>query len=668
MTREEARRRIEELRREIIRHNYLYYVLAKPEISDYEYDMLVKELEKLEREFPEFITPDSPTQRVGAFPEQPTFEVVVHDPRMYSLDNVYSFEELKEWVDRIKKTIGFIPEFSCELKIDGVGVSVIYENGVLVRAITRGDGYRGEDITPNAKTIRELPLRLSSDSPPRYLDIRGEVYMRIEDFQRMNEERREQGLDTFANPRNATAGSLKLLDPKEVSKRNLHFFCHSFGRVEGRKYHSQWEFLDDVSSMMVPVEPNRRLCRSLEEIKDFYDEVLKYREKFYYEIDGIVVKVNDFTLQERLGYTAKSPRWAIAFKFPARQAITRIVSVDFQVGRTGVITPVGNLEPVECGGVIISRSTLHNFDEIKRLDVRVGDWVVVERAGDVIPHIVKVLPERRNGSEVPIHPPTVCPICGGKVVKLPDEVAYRCVNRSCPAQLKAAILHWGSKLAMDIEGLGIAVVDALVKRGMVHSVADLYRLTLADLLRLPLFKEKKAKNLLKAIEASKDRDLSRVIYGLGIRYVGEKLSQTLAERFESLDELAKADFSRLVAIPDVGYKVATSIVNFFTDEHNLKLIEDLKNLGVNIKKKQRPLSSLPLQGKVFVFTGELEHFTRSQAKAKVQELGGKTTDSVSRNVDYVVVGKNPGSKYDKAKKLGLRIIGEEEFLRLIESS
>ncbi len=663
MTREEAKRRIEELRREINRHNYLYYVLAKPEISDYEYDMLLKELERLERQFPEFITPDSPTQRVGALPEKPTFAVVEHDPRMYSLDNVYSYEEFKEWVARIEKALGFVPEFSCELKIDGVGISIIYENGRFVRAVTRGDGYRGEDVTPNARTIKELPLRLQTDNPPQYLDIRGEVYMRREDFQRMNQERMEQGLDTFANPRNATAGSLKLLDPREVAKRNLHFFCHSFGRAVGRDYRSQWEFLDDVSSMLIPVEPNRRLCKSVEEVKAFYDEVLAYRERFIYEIDGIVVKVNDFSLQEKLGYTAKAPRWAIAFKFPARQAITRILSVDFQVGRTGVITPVANLEPVECGGVVISRSTLHNFDEIKRLDVRIGDWVVVERAGDVIPHIVKVLVDRRTGEEIPIEPPQSCPVCGGKVVKLPDEVAYRCVNRSCPAQLKAAILHWGSKLAMDIEGLGTAVVEELVKRDMVKSVADLYKLTLADLLRLPLFGEKKAKKLLKAIEESKNRDLSRVIYGLGIRYVGEKLSQVLAERFESLDDLAKADFNQLVAIPDVGYKVATSIVNFFNDEHNIKLIEELKAVGVNTKRKDK--SSLPLYGKTFVFTGELEHFTRSQAKAKVQELGGKTTDSVSRNVDYVVVGKNPGSKYERAKQLGLKIINEEEFLRLI---
>ncbi len=663
MTKEEARRRIEFLRKEINRHNYLYYVLARPEISDYEYDQLLRELKRLEEQFPEFASPDSPTQRVGALPEKPTFAVVEHDPRMYSLDNVYSYEEFKEWCGRLEKALGKLPQLVCELKIDGVGVSVIYENGRLVRGITRGDGYRGEDITPNIKTIKELPLSLPEDKAPAYLDIRGEVYMRKADFQKMNQERLEQGLETFANPRNATAGSLKLLDPKEVARRNLHFFCHSYGRVEPPKYENHWEFLSAMAEMFIPVEPNRRLCNSVEEVKAFYDEVLEVREKFLYEIDGIVVKVNDFALQEKLGYTAKAPRWAIAFKFPARQAITRIISVDYQVGRTGVITPVANLEPVECGGVVISRSTLHNFDEVQRLGVKIGDWVVVERAGDVIPHIVKVLPEKRTGQEKDIVPPKTCPVCGGKVVKLPDEVAYRCVNRSCPAQLKASILHWGSKLAMDIEGLGEAVVDGLLKRGLVKSVADLYRLTLSDLLKLPLFKEKKATNLLRAIEASKDRDLYRVIYGLGIRYVGEKLSQVLAERFSSLDELAQAEYSQLVAIPEVGDKVATSIVNFFNDEHNRRLIEDLKAVGVNTVRKKR--ENLPLAGKTFVFTGELERFTRSQAKAKVQELGGKTTDSVSRNVDYVVVGKNPGSKYDKAKKLGLTIIDEKEFLALI---
>ncbi len=663
MTKQEAKQRIEQLREKVNRHNYLYYVLAKPEISDYEYDMLLKELQRLEKEFPEFITPDSPTQRVGALPERPTFEVFEHNPRMYSLDNVYSFDEFKEWVDRIEKIVGFIPEFSCELKIDGVGISIIYENGVFVRAVTRGDGYRGEDITPNAKTIRELPLRLKTDNPPIYLDIRGEVYIRREDFQKMNQERLDQGQDAFANPRNATAGSLKLLDAREVAKRNLHFFCHSFGRVVGREYRSQWEFLDDVSSMLVPVEPNRRPCKSIEEVKAFYEEILANRDRFLYEIDGIVVKVNNFALQERLGYTAKFPRWAIAFKFPARRAVTQILSVDLQVGRTGIITPVANLNPVECAGVIISRSTLHNFDEVKRLGVRIGDWVVVERAGDVIPHIVEVLTDRRDGKEVEIEPPCICPVCGGKVVKLPDEVAYRCINRSCPAQLKAAILHWGSKSAMDIEGLGTSVVDALTNRGMVHSVADLYKLTLSDLLKLPLFKEKKATNLLRAIEESKNRDLSRVIYGLGIRYVGEKLSQVLAERFNSLDELANADWQELVSIPDVGEKVSTSIVNFFRDEHNIKLMEELKSVGVNTERKDK--SFLPLSGKTFVFTGELERFSRSQAKAKVQDLGGKTVDSVSRKVDYVVVGKNPGSKYEKAKKLGLTIIDESVFLRLI---
>ncbi len=661
MTRQEAQKRIEFLRREIRRHNYLYYVLAKPEISDYEYDKLLRELQELENQWPEFVDPTSPTQQVGALGESSSFEIVEHNPRMYSLDNIYSFEEFLSWAERLEKNLGQLPELVCEVKIDGVGVSIIYEKSKLVRAVTRGDGYRGEDITVNIRTIKELPLFLDKDID--FLDIRGEVYMRKEDFQWLNRLREEDGLEAFANPRNATAGSLKLLDSREVAKRRLHFFCHSFGRSSPLSYRTQWEFLDAMSSLFIPIEPHRRLCRTAEQVREFYQEILNQRQNLPYDIDGIVIKVNDFELQQRLGFTAKSPRWAIAFKFPASQAVTQVVSVDFQVGRTGVITPVANLEPVECGGVVISRSTLHNFDEVRRLDVHIRDWVVVERAGDVIPHIVKVLVDRRKGDEEPIVPPQVCPVCGGKVVRLPDEVAYRCINRSCPAQLKAAILHWGAKLAMDIDGLGEVVVEELLKRNLVKSIADLYKLRLADLLRLPLFKEKKAKNLLAAIEQSKHRDLSRLIYGLGIRYVGEKIAQILADEFPSLDELARAGYNRLISIPEIGEKVAKSIVDFFNDEHNQKLIKELKALGVNTSRKKR--ENLPLYGKVFVFTGQLERFTRSQAKAKVQELGGRTTDNVSRSVDFVVVGKDPGSKYEKAKKLELNIITEQDFLKLI---
>ncbi len=664
MDKSKIRKRIEDLRRQIQRHNYLYYVEAKPQISDFEYDKLLRELSRLERQYPEFDSPDSPTKKVGAFPERSSFAVVRHNPRMYSLDNVYSYEEFLEWAARLEKALGFLPEMVCELKIDGVGISVIYERGSLLRAITRGNGIEGEDITANVRTIRELPLSLTGKAVPEYLDVRGEVYMRRQDLERINTRRQEEGLDVFANTRNAAAGSLKLLDPKEVSRRNLHFFAHSFGRLEPLLCSSHSEFMDLMASLFVPVEPNRRKCDRLEDVRDFYENALSIRDSLPYDIDGVVVKVDDFSIQEKLGFTAKSPRWAIAFKFPAHQALTKLLSVSFQVGRTGVITPVANLEPVECGGVVISRSTLHNFDEIERLGIRLGDWVVVERAGDVIPHIVKVLVEQRTGKEKPIEVPSLCPVCGSRVVRLEGEVAYRCVNRSCPAQIRAALLFWASKPAMDIEGFGEAVVDALLERGKLKTVADIYRLTKEDLLSLPLFKEKRANNLLNAIEKSKGRDLNRFIYALGIRYVGEKISYVLAERFLDIDALIRANFEELISIPDIGEKVAGSIIAFFSDRHNLQLIDELKVLGVNTRKIVSSTRQ-DLLGKVFVFTGELDSFPRSKAKELVTSMGGRVAGSVGRSVDFVVVGKKPGSKYTKAKELGLRIIGEREFLKMI---
>ncbi len=664
MDRDKIRKRIEELREQIKRHNYLYYVEARPQISDYEYDKLLRELSSLERQYPEFDSPDSPTKKVGAFPERPDFAVVIHSPRMYSLDNVYSYEEFLEWTARLERSLGFLPEMVCELKIDGVGISVIYERGRLLRAITRGNGIEGEDVTANVRTIRELPLSLTGEAVPEYLDVRGEVYMRRQDLERINAQRQEEGLDVFANTRNAAAGSLKLLDSREVSRRRLHFFAHSFGRIQPLLCRSHSEFMDLMASLFIPIEANRRKCASAEQVKEFYEYALSIRDDLPYDIDGVVVKVDDFDVQERLGFTAKSPRWAIAFKFPAHQALTRLLSVSFQVGRTGVITPVANLEPVECGGVVISRSTLHNFDEVERLGIRLGDWVVVERAGDVIPHIVKVLVDRRTGREKPIEVPSLCPVCGSRVVRLEGEVAYRCLNRSCPAQIRAALLFWASKPAMDIEGFGEAVVDALLERGKLKTVADIYRLTKEELLTLPLFKEKKANNLINAIERSKGRDLNRFIYALGIRYVGEKLSSLLADRFLDIDRLINAGFDELVAMPDIGEKVAKSIVAFFSDRNNLELIEELKRLGINTKKIT-VTTDQSLLGKVFVFTGELDAFPRSRAKELVTSMGGRVAGSVSRSVDFVVVGKKPGSKYARAKELGLRIIGEREFLEMI---
>ncbi len=665
MDRGKAKHRIEHLRKEIERHNYLYYVLALPEISDAEYDRLYKELKELEEEFPEFYSPDSPTQRVGGIGEN-TFAPVEHKARMYSLDNVYSKDEFEKWAQRLAKDLGRLPEFVCEVKIDGVGVSIVYKGGKFSLGATRGDGQSGEDITANLKTIPELPMDIGEGIEE--LDLRGEVYMLRPDFERLNQNRIKNGISPFANPRNAAAGSLKLQDSKEASKRKLHFFCHSYGIAIPKVYSSHWQFLQDMRKRMVPVERHSRVCASIDEVFEFYGRILEKRDSLQYEIDGIVIKINDFGLQERLGYTAKAPRWAIAFKFPARQATSRLLGVDFQVGRTGVITPVANLEPVECGGVVISRATLHNFDEIKRLDIRMGDYVLVERAGDVIPKIIKVIESKRKGTEKPINPPKECPICGAAVVRLPDEVAYRCINRSCPAQIKSVILHFVSRNAMDIEGIGPSVVSGLLNRKKISGIADIYKLKKGDFLSLPLFKEKKANNIISAIEKSKKVPLDRFIFALGIRYVGEKTSKVLAEYYKDIKKMCAADEKSLASLKDIGDVVAKSIALFCADASNRKLINELLELGVTPYVKELSLSKQsPLKGKKIVFTGELKSMTRTEARNKAREAGADVVSNVSKKTDFVVVGESPGSKYTKALSLGVKILYENEFLKMISS-
>ncbi len=658
MDEKQAKKRIKELRKEITRHNYLYYVLANPEISDEQYDRLYKELEQLEQRFPQYKSIDSPTQKIGGLGEN-TFAPVRHRAKMFSLDNVYDEGEFRNWLERIKRELGFLPELVCEVKIDGVGVSIVYENGRFVLGATRGNGELGEDITNNIMTIKELPMQITSKI--KELDIRGEVYMLRKDFEQLNNKRIDEGISPFANPRNATAGSLKLQDSAIASKRNLHFFCHSFGIAEPNPYKSHWEFLMDMERNLIPVERRRRLSKNEKDVISFYNDVLKERDNIPYEIDGVVIKVNDFSLQDRLGYTAKSPRWAIAFKFPARQATTKIESVDFQVGRTGVITPVANLLPVECGGVIISRATLHNFEEVKRLGARIGDWVLVERAGDVIPKIVKAIESKRTGKETLIKPPEKCPVCSGDVVKLTGEVAYRCINKNCPAQIKSAILHFASKGAMDIEGMGEAVVSALMESGMVKGLADIYRLRVQDLLKLPLFKEKRAKNLITAIEKSKNRQLYRFIYGLGIRYIGEKLARSLADKFKDIEAICNAKIDDLLEINDFGEISANSVISFCSDRHNKALIKELLELGVSPKYTKEAIENTILTGKTVVFTGELS-ISRKQAQELARKMGANISSSVSKNTDFLILGKNPGSKYQKALKLGVKIIKEEDFL------
>ncbi len=663
MEKSKAKKEIERLKETIHHHDYMYYALNQPEISDKEYDELMRRLKELEEDFPEFKTADSPTQRVsGVILEG--FKSVRHKIKMLSLDNTYSVEEIKEWDERVKKGLkGEKVEYVVELKIDGLSSNLTYKDGVFILGATRGDGETGENVTENLKTIRAIPLRLQGKDFPRLIEIRGEVYMERADFNKLNKEREKEGEVIFANPRNASAGSLKLLDTSLVAKRRLNFSAHSLGTCEGMKFENHWEFLEKIKGFGFRVNPDRRLCKDLNSVIDFCKDWQEKRDSLPYEIDGMVIKINSLRQQNILGFTLKSPRWAIAYKFPAKQATTVVKDIKVQVGRTGVLTPVAELKPVECGGVIIKHATLHNFDEIKRLNVKVGDSVLIERAGEVIPKVVKVVKSSgRKSFEVP----KTCPVCNGKVIKEREEdVAYRCINPSCPAQLERGLLHFASRGAMDIEGMGEAVVEQMVAKGLVKDFADIYSIKKVDLLKLELFKDKKAENLLAGIEKSKEQPLSRLIYGLGIRHVGEKAAYVLAQRFGTMDSLMKAEVSDLDAIYEVGSVMAESIVNFFRQESTRQLIKKLKDASLNFQEKLAAAKKTSLTGKTIVFTGELKGFSRLEAEALVRELGGNAASSVGKNTDLVVVGENPGSKYNKAKELGIKIIDEDEFREMI---
>ncbi len=663
---EAVKKRIEELREEIRKHDYHYYVLNQPLISDAEYDRLFRELQELEEKYPQFVTPDSPTQRVGAPPAE-EFRPVRHAIPMLSLQNCFSEEEFLEWDRRVRRLLGGErPVYICEPKLDGLSVELVYENGVFTVGSTRGDGYVGEDVTRNLRTIRQIPLRLLplNGEVPRLLEVRGEVYMEKEDFKRLNREREEKGEPPFANPRNAAAGSLRQLDPNITARRPLKAFFYALGRAEGITIRSQEELLTTLSKLGLPVNPLWRRCESPEEAIAFYHELLERRDELPYEADGVVVKVNDFSQREVLGEVSRAPRWAIAFKFPAEEATTRVLDIVVQVVRTGALTPVAILEPVEVSGVTVSRATLHNEDEVKRKDVRIGDWVVVRRAGEVIPEVVKSIPERRTGKEREFRMPDRCPVCGGPVVRPPGEVIHRCENLSCPARIKEAIRHFASRRAADIEGLGEKLVDQLVEKGLVKRISDLYHLSKDKLAALERMGEKSAQNLLDQLERSKGMSLARFIYALGIRYVGEHIAEVLAERFGSIDELASASYEELVGIPEIGPRIAQSIVDFFASEDNRRLIEELKAVGID-PRAERPKEKGPLAGKTFVFTGRLSDMTREEAKRLVESLGGKVASSVSRKVDYVVVGEDPGSKLDRARALGIPTLSEEEFKELV---
>ncbi len=668
---EKIRQEIERLRQEIRRHDYLYYVLAQPEITDYEYDQLMKRLEELEQQYPEFITPDSPTQRVAGEPTK-EFPVVHHRKPMLSLANTYNEEEVRDFDRRVRSLLspGEPYEYVCELKIDGVAMSLLYENGILVRGATRGDGERGDDVTNNVKTIRAIPLKIEAEEPYlQNLEVRGEVYLQREALDQLNQERIANGEPPFANPRNAAAGSLKLQDPKEVAKRPLKMFCYYLDPLEpNHPIKTQLQVLKTLEKLRFPVNPNYRLCKNIDEVVAFWEEWTEKRESLPYDIDGIVVKINSLEQQERLGATAKSPRWAIAFKFPAEQALTQLLAIEWQVGRTGMVTPVAILKPVKLLGTVVSRATLHNVDEIRRLDVRVGDFVVLQKGGDVIPKIVRVVKEKRSPDLKPTVPPTHCPVCGSPLVRYPGEVALYCENITCPAQVARKIQHFASRRAMDIEGLGEKVVQLLLRHHLIQDYGDLYYLKQEDIARLEGMGDKSAENLIRAIEDSKHRPLARLIFALGIRYVGEGAARLLATHFHSLDALMQASMETIEGIEGIGSKTARSVKDFFANPINQKVLQKLRQAGVQFEEAGEITETVDerFYQKTFVFTGALERFSRDQAKALVEARGGIVSNSVSRKTDYLVVGKDPGSKLQKAQQLGVTILREEEFYQMLE--
>ncbi|BCX81213.1 DNA ligase (NAD+) [Methylomarinovum caldicuralii] len=665
---EEIRRRVEQLRREIEYHNYRYYVLDEPVISDAEYDALMAELRRLEAQYPELITPDSPTQRIGAPPSE-AFAPVRHEVPMLSLDNAFSDEDVIDFDRRVRERLGVEQViYSCEPKLDGLAVSILYEHGSLTRAASRGDGYTGEDVTANVRTIRSIPLRLRGSGWPERFEVRGEVFMSIEGFKKLNEWALKHGEKVFANPRNAAAGSLRQLDPRITARRPLDFFAYGYGIFpEDQLPKTHHELLDRFQDWGVPVAPEREVVEAVTGCLDYYRRMLARRESLPYEADGVVYKVDRFDWQRLLGYTARAPRWAIAHKFPAHEATTVVEAIEVQVGRTGVLTPVAKLKPVQVGGVTVSSASLHNFEEVKRKDVRVGDTVLVRRAGEVIPEVVKVILEKRPPDAKPVQPPTHCPVCGAEVVADPGGVILRCSGGLyCPAQLKASIKHFASREAMDIEGLGEKLIDQLVDKGLVKDVADLYDLTFDQLIQLERMGPKSAQNLLKAIERSKHTTLPRFLYALGIREVGEVTAQLLAEHFGSLERIMNAGEEELARIPGIGPVVARHIVTFFRQPHNREVIERLRRAGVHWEEGAPAEKPKPLAGKTFVFTGTLAAMTREEAKRRVEALGAKVSNSVSKKTDYVVVGENPGSKLDKARQLGVEILDENAFLDLLK--
>ncbi|MCW9717875.1 NAD-dependent DNA ligase LigA [Avibacterium sp. 21-599] len=669
---ESIRREIKLLKKKLMRAEYEYHVLDAPRISDYEYDKKFKKLKQLEQEYPEFADSHSPTQRVGAKPLS-GFAQVTHEIPMLSLDNAFSDEEFTAFVKRIQDRLGVLPDpltFCCEPKLDGLAVSILYENGILTQAATRGDGTTGEDITANIRTIRNIPLQLLTDTPPARLEVRGEVFMPQAGFEKLNEMALAKGEKTFANPRNAAAGSLRQLDPKITRQRPLMLNAYGIGVAEGVSLpNTHFDRLQWLKSIGIPINKEIERCNGVENVLKFYRTMAEKRPHLGYDIDGTVLKINDIALQEQLGFISKAPRWAIAYKFPAQEELTVLNDVEFQVGRTGAITPVAKLEPVFVGGVTVSNATLHNGDEIERLNIAIGDTVIIRRAGDVIPQIIGVMADRRPADAKPIIFPSHCPVCGSVIVRIDGEAVARCTGGLfCEAQRKEALKHFVSRKAMDIDGVGAKLIEQLVDRELIHTPADLFKLDEVTLMRLERMGAKSAENALNSLEKAKNTTLARFIFALGIRDVGEATAQNLANHFKNLDAIKQAEIAQLQEVPDVGEVVANRIFVFWREQHNVDVVNDLINQGIHWDDVQvQEVGKNPLKGKTVVLTGTLTQMARNDAKALLQQLGSKVTGSVSAKTDYLIAGDNAGSKLNKALELGVKILTEEEFLAMANS-
>jgi len=669
LTLEDAERRAEQLRQEIEKHNYAYYVLDQPTVSDASYDALMRELLEIEAAYPELVTADSPSQQVGSAPSD-AFASHQHRVSMLSLGNAFSFDELREFEARLRRTLGLSAEenveYVAELKIDGLAVNLTYRDCRFAVGATRGDGYRGEVVTPNLRTVRGLPPRLRDGAPDSEVEVRGEVFLSHDEFRRINAEREERGEPVYANPRNSAAGSLRQLDSSITAKRRLQYFAYALGHVTGGAPESQWELLETLRAWGFRTNPHSVLCANLDEVMAFAEVWLEKRHTLNYDTDGVVVKVNSVALQQELGFVSRSPRWAIAYKYPAEQVKTVIQDIRIQVGRTGALTPVAIMEPVEVGGVVVVRATLHNEDEIRRKDIRIGDTVIIQRAGEVIPEVVEVVTEARTGEEREFVFPTVCPVCGAGVERAEGEAVARCMGIACPAQLQRRIQHWASRGAMEVEGLGPAIIEQLLEQQIIRDPADLYSLTQEQLGGLERMGEKSAANLIASIAATKQRPLSRLIFAFGIRHVGETVARVLAEWFGTIDRLAEASLEELNQVQGVGPQIAESVFHFFRQDETAALLAKLREAGALPETVATPEArSNAFAGMSFVFTGTLETMQRSEAEARARQLGGAATGSVSRSTTHVVAGAKAGSKLDKARQLGITVLTEQEYVEML---